>query len=97
MSHSKGHSKLTASELAEVETLTFTRKILRSAKGALTAKQLAEVLNISPKTVFKLAKAGRIPRETRVFPSSHFHVCSLDSLGCRMWFFIPWGFNECHE
>jgi excisionase family DNA binding protein len=61
MSHSKGHSKLTASELAEVETLTFTRKILRSAKGALTAKQLAEVLNISPKTVFKLAKAGRIP------------------------------------
>jgi excisionase family DNA binding protein len=35
--------------------------ILRSAKGALTAKQLAEVLNISPKTVFKLAKAGRIP------------------------------------
>jgi len=41
--------------------LTLTRKLLRSAKGALTAKQLAEVLNISPKTVFKLAKAGRIP------------------------------------
>jgi excisionase family DNA binding protein len=41
--------------------LTLTRKLLRSAKGALTAKQLAEVLNISPKTVFKLANAGRIP------------------------------------
>jgi excisionase family DNA binding protein len=26
-----------------------------------TAKQLAGMLNISPKTVFKLAKAGRIP------------------------------------
>jgi excisionase family DNA binding protein len=63
-SHSRSHTKLTIEERAEVEaleTLTLTRKLLRSAKGALTAKQLAEVLNISPKTVFKLAKAGRIP------------------------------------
>jgi excisionase family DNA binding protein len=62
--HSRSHTRLTIEERAEVEaleTLTLTRKILRSAKGALTAKQLAEVLNISPKTVFKLAKAGRIP------------------------------------
>jgi excisionase family DNA binding protein len=63
-SHSRSHTRLTIEERAEVEALenlTLTRKILRSAKGALTAKQLAEVLNISPKTVFKLAKAGRIP------------------------------------
>ena len=60
----RSHTRLTIEERAEVEaleTLTLTRKLLRSAKGALTAKQLAEVLNISPKTVFKLAKAGRIP------------------------------------
>jgi excisionase family DNA binding protein len=62
--HSRSDTRLTIEERAEVEaleTLTLTRKLLRSAKGALTAKQLAEVLNISPKTVFKLAKAGRIP------------------------------------
>lgn len=51
----------TGQELAEIETLTLTKKIARGAKGALTAKQLAELLNISPKTIFKLAKAGRIP------------------------------------
>jgi excisionase family DNA binding protein len=51
----------TAQEQAEIETLTLTKKIARRAKGALTAKQLAEMLNISPKTIFKLAKAGRIP------------------------------------
>ena len=43
------------------ETLTLTEKLARNYKGALTAKQLAELLNISPKTVFKMAKAGRIP------------------------------------
>jgi excisionase family DNA binding protein len=53
--------KFTAQELAEVETLTLTKKIARGMKGALTAKQVAELLNISPKTVFKMAKAGRIP------------------------------------
>jgi hypothetical protein len=47
MSRSKSHIKLTASELAELETLTLTRKILRSAKGALTAKQLAEVQSVT--------------------------------------------------
>ena len=61
MTERKGHIKLTPAEVSELETLTLTKKIARSAKGALTAKQLAEVLNISPKTVFKLAKAGRIP------------------------------------
>jgi excisionase family DNA binding protein len=63
-SHRGSNTRLTIEERAEIEaleTLTLTRKLLRSAKGALTAKQLAEVLNISPKTVFKLAKAGRIP------------------------------------
>ena len=53
--------KFTAQEQAEIETLTVTKKIARDVKGALTAKQLAAMLNISPKTVFKLAKAGRIP------------------------------------
>jgi excisionase family DNA binding protein len=53
--------KFTAQEQAEVETLTLTKKIARGAKGALTAKQLAEMLNINRKTVFKMAKAGRIP------------------------------------
>jgi excisionase family DNA binding protein len=68
-SHSKGqtrsHSRLTIEEQAEVgealETLTLTRKLLRSAKGALTAKELSEVLNISSKTIFKMAKDGRTP------------------------------------
>jgi excisionase family DNA binding protein len=50
----------TVQEQAEIETLTLT-KIARDVKGALTAKQLAAMLAISPKTVFKLAKAGRIP------------------------------------
>jgi excisionase family DNA binding protein len=54
-------STFTPQELAEIETLTLTKKIARDIKGALTAKQLAEMLNISPKTVFKMAKAGRIP------------------------------------
>lgn len=40
--------------------LTLEEKIARY-KGALTAKDLADLLNISPKTVFKLAKAGRLP------------------------------------
>jgi excisionase family DNA binding protein len=53
--------KFTAQEQAEIETLTLTKKIARDVKGALTAKQLAAMLAISPKTVFKLAKAGRIP------------------------------------
>ena len=53
--------KFTAQEQAEIETLTLTKKIARGAQGALNAKQLAQMLNISPKKVFKLAKAGRIP------------------------------------
>jgi excisionase family DNA binding protein len=56
-----GNIKFTAQEQAEIGTLTLTKKIARGAKGALTAKQLAEMLNISRKTVFKLAKAGRVP------------------------------------
>ncbi len=53
--------KFTKQEQAEIITLTLTQKIARDVKGALTAKQLSAMLNISPKTVFKLAKAGRIP------------------------------------
>ena len=34
---------------------------LEQVKHAMTAKELATVLSLSPKTVFKLAKAGRIP------------------------------------
>jgi transcriptional regulator with XRE-family HTH domain len=43
------------------DLLTLTENMARNYKGALTAKQLAELLNISPKTIFKLPKAGRIP------------------------------------
>ena len=43
-----------------METLTLTRKILRSAKVP-HGEAVGWMLNISPKTVFKLAKAGRIP------------------------------------
>jgi excisionase family DNA binding protein len=53
--------KFTEKEQAEIVTSTLTQTIARNVKGALTAKQLAGMLNISPKTVFKLAKAGRIP------------------------------------
>jgi len=65
--------KFTAQEQAEIETLTLTKKIARDVKGALTAKQLAAMLNISPKTIFKLAKAGRIPS---------FRVGHLGSIRC---------------
>jgi len=55
--------KFTTQEVAEMETLTLTKRIAREyrTKGALTAKQLAGMLNISEKTIFKMAKAGRIP------------------------------------
>jgi excisionase family DNA binding protein len=53
--------KFTEKEQAEIVTLTLTETIARNVKGALTAKQLAGMLSISSKTVFKLAKAGRIP------------------------------------
>ena len=48
--------KFTAQEQAEIDTLTSTKKIARDVKGASTAKQLAAILAISSKTVFKLAK-----------------------------------------
>ncbi len=53
----------TAQEMAEIETLTLTKKIARNCrnKGAMTAKEVAEMLSVSPKTIFKLARAGRIP------------------------------------
>ena len=55
--------KFTTQEVAEMETLTLTKRIAREyrTKGALTTKQLAGLLNISEKTIFKMAKAGRIP------------------------------------
>ena len=42
----------TPQEMVEIETLTLTKKIARGTKGALTAKQLGEMLSISPKTTF---------------------------------------------
>lgn len=53
----------TAQEMAEIETLTLTKKIARVSRdrGAMTAKEVAQMLGISPKTVFKLARAGRMP------------------------------------
>lgn len=55
--------EFSAREMAEIETLTLTKKIARDFRnrGAMTAKELAKMLRISPKTVFKLARAGRIP------------------------------------
>jgi len=43
--------KFTERQQAEIETLTLTKKIAHGMKGALTAKQLAEILNINRKTV----------------------------------------------
>ena len=80
MTERKGHIKLTPAEVSELETLTLTKKIARSAKGALTAKQLAEVLNISPKTVFKLAKAGVFRASASVRRSGS--MPGLSSIGC---------------
>jgi excisionase family DNA binding protein len=40
--------------------ITLAERIERIAK-ALTADELAELLNVSRVTVFKLARAGRIP------------------------------------
>jgi excisionase family DNA binding protein len=53
----------TAQEMAEIETLTLTKKIARDCRnrGPMTAKEVAKMLGISPKIVFKLARAGRIP------------------------------------
>ena len=53
----------TAQEMAEIETLTLTKKIAKVSRdrGAMTAKEVAQMLGISPKTVFKLARKGRIP------------------------------------
>jgi excisionase family DNA binding protein len=34
---------------------------ISSAKGALTAAQLAQLLSVNRITVFKMAKSGRIP------------------------------------
>lgn len=42
------------------EPLTLAEQIERT-EGAMTAEQLARLLNVSPITVYKLAKAGRIP------------------------------------
>ena len=42
------------------EPLTLAEKIER-VEGAMTAEQLAKMLNVSKITIFKLAKAGRIP------------------------------------
>ena len=61
MKETKPRIEFTEKEQAEIVTLTLTQTIARNVKGALTAKQLAGMLNISPKTVFKMAKAGRIP------------------------------------
>jgi excisionase family DNA binding protein len=40
--------------------LTLAEQIERT-KGAMTAEQLAKILNVSKITIFKQAKAGRIP------------------------------------
>ena len=65
----------TPQEMAEIETLTLTKKIARGLKGALTAKQLSEMLNVSPKTIFKLARAGRIPS---------FRICTAVRFDARL-------------
>ena len=56
----EGRTELTKLKFTPDDVLTLAEKIARNYKGALTAKDLAELLNISRKTVFKMAKAGRI-------------------------------------
>jgi hypothetical protein len=65
MKETKSRIEFTEKEQAEIVTLTLTQTIARNVKGALTAKQLAGMLNISPKTVFKLAEGGTHPRLPR--------------------------------
>jgi hypothetical protein len=45
----------------EIETLTLTKRTVRDAKGALSAKQIDEMLNISPKTIITRAARGYPP------------------------------------
>lgn len=46
--------------LERMEPLSLAERIERM-EGALTAEQLAKLLNVSKVTIFKQAKAGRIP------------------------------------
>jgi len=53
----------TPEEQAEIATLTLTKRIAKvwATKGALTVAQLASMLSMSQKTIFKMVAAGRIP------------------------------------
>ena len=53
----------TEEERAEIATLTLTKRIAKiwATRGALNTQELSVMLGISPKTLFKMAKAGRIP------------------------------------
>ena len=61
-----GRAKLEAflagsrSSVDRLESLSLAERIERM-EGALTAEQLAKLLNVSEITVYKQAKAGRIP------------------------------------
>jgi len=53
----------TEAEQAEVSTLTLTKRIAKvwATRGALTTRELSEMLSISGKTIYKMAKSGLIP------------------------------------
>jgi excisionase family DNA binding protein len=46
---------------SDVATPVSVREMIAKHDGAMTADQVAAVLNVSPITVYKQAKAGKIP------------------------------------
>lgn len=60
---SKTRVTFSPEEQAEIATLTLTKRIAKfwATRGAITTPQLSKMLNISPKTIYKMVKAGRIP------------------------------------
>jgi len=48
-------------DVQTVTTIVSVRDRIASHSGALNADQLAAILNVSPITIYKGAKAGRIP------------------------------------
>lgn len=55
---SQSGGKRVENEAGATETLA---DLIASYKGALTARQLSELLSISAVTIFKMAKSGRLP------------------------------------
>ena len=50
-----------AAQMPTLPTGTITKKIAKTGPGAMTAKELAGLLSISTKTLYKMIKENRIP------------------------------------